>query len=30
MGVKSAYCVTGVRYQFECAQSSSSVWVESQ
>ena len=28
-GVKSAYCVSGVRYQFECAQSSSSVWVES-
>src|SRR3984893_4562795 len=29
-GVRSAYRVTGVRYQFECAQSSSSVWVESQ
>src|SRR5882757_9570687 len=29
-GVRSAYRVTGVRYQFECVQSSSSVWVESQ
>src|SRR6516165_5615701 len=29
-GVRSAYCVTGVRYQFECAQSSSSVCVDSQ
>ena len=28
--VRSAYRVTGVRYQVECAQSSSSVWVESQ
>src|SRR5262245_4164665 len=28
--VRSAYRVTGVRYQFECAQSSSSVWVDSQ
>src|SRR5271154_3572140 len=29
-GVRSAYLVTGVRYQVECAQSGSSVWVESQ
>src|ERR1700722_19929198 len=29
-GVRSAYRVSGVRYQFECAQSSSSVWVDSQ
>src|SRR5579862_6444620 len=29
-GVRSAYRVTGVRYQFECSQSSSSVWVDSQ
>src|ERR1700733_14764486 len=28
--VKSAYRVTGVRYQLELAQSSSSVWVDSQ
>src|SRR6185503_13237868 len=28
--VKSAYCVSGVRYQFECGQSSRSAWVESQ
>src|SRR5215469_11642637 len=28
--VRSAYRVTGVRYQFECAQSSSSSWVDSQ
>src|SRR5580698_10861033 len=29
-GVRSAYRVTGVRYQLEFLQSSSSVWVESQ
>src|SRR5882757_6179890 len=29
-GVRSAYRVTGVRYQVECAQSSSSAWVDSQ
>src|ERR1700683_484639 len=29
-GVRSAYRVTGVRYHFECSQSSSSVWVDSQ